>query len=411
MMDDIRTKRFHGYNGVSPHPAFGVVTPVAPPSPSGQSRVVGSLLEGLDRDRVVVATEDADAVRKGFLGFPYHRLPVGPLARRLLGIACRRLGAGSHDLMVHALGWWIARLLHRHGCQAVIGCTASPYDLPAAWLAARRLGIPFIAYLFDDPVLQWTDPTLRALAQRWAERWMPDAAALIAPNEVLARDVAQAFGVQARLLRNPAPPGAFAAPAAADRRHGRPLRIVYTGSIYHAHFDAFHNLLAALPQLPFPAELHVYTSQDRQWLADNGVRGQVVWHDHIDDQAVFAVQRDADVLFLPLAFDCAIPDVIRSSAPGKLGEYLASGVPVLAHVPAGSFVAEFFTQKDCGTLVDVSDVAVLRDALRRMVEEPAETARLVARAKEIAAREFNPEAIRATFVDILHQAVAAPSRR
>jgi len=407
-MTVIKTKTAEPRNTPPDCPRFALVTPVAPPSPSGQSRVLGSLLEGLGPDRAVVLTEDGAAVSRGFHGFPYYRLPLGPVVQRILGILTRRLGTRHHDILLLALSWRIGQLARRHRSQVVIGCTASPYDIPAAWLAARRLGLPFIAYLFDDPVMQWTDPTMRALAKRWAERWMGEAAAVIAPNEVLARDVREAFGVHPLVLRNPAPPGAFRASGADEEAFaGQPVRIVYTGSIYHAHFDAFHNLLRAIPGLPFATELHVYTSQDRQWLESNGITGPVVWHDHIDDDAVFDVQRRAGILFLPLAFASDIPQVIRSSAPGKLGEYLASGRPVLAHVPAGSFVAEFLAARNCGYVVDVNEADAVREALLRIVEDQTATAAMVARAQEIAVKEFALEAIRGDFVQILCRAAAS----
>jgi hypothetical protein len=49
----------------------------------------------------------------------------------------------------------------------------------------------------------------------------------------------------------------------------------------------------------------------------------VVRHPHIPQSRVAAILRQADVLFLPLAFRSPIQEVIRTSAPGKMGEYLA----------------------------------------------------------------------------------------
>lgn len=112
------------------------------------------------------------------------------------------------------------------------------------------------------------------------------------------------------------------------------VRIVYTGAIYQAHFDAFRNLVLALDQINLKKTIYIYSSRTQAQLERDGIQGHVVYHDHVEHRKSIEEQRRADILFLPLAFNSIYPNIIRTSSPGKMGEYLASGRPVLVHAPA-----------------------------------------------------------------------------
>lgn len=53
-------------------------------------------------------------------------------------------------------------------------------------------------------------------------------------------------------------------------------------------------------------------------------------------EACLAAMRDADLLYLPLAFNASISRIARYSLPTKLAEYLSIGRPVLFHAPRQS---------------------------------------------------------------------------
>src|SRR5262249_20418677 len=141
--------------------------------------------------------------------------------------------------------------LRRSPPAAIVGCSGSPFDLPAAFLAARRLGVPFLAYLFDDPVYQWPPGVYRRLARFWERIWMPRAAVVIGPNETLAEDLMERNpAIQPAIVRNPVSAEAFIdAPQAARQADTGPRRIVYTGTVYHAQADAFRNVVKVLERL------------------------------------------------------------------------------------------------------------------------------------------------------------------
>jgi glycosyltransferase involved in cell wall biosynthesis len=172
---------------------------------------------------------------------------------------------------------------------------------------------------------------------------------------------------------------------------------VYTGAVYAANHDTFRNLLAAIDLATIEARVHVYTAQSTGELAAAGIEGALEIHDHLPGADVPAVQRSGDVLFLPLAFDTPFPSLIRSSNPGKMGEYLASGRPILAHAPPGSFVAEYFREHGCGVLIDRLDPQALADGLERIVCDDELRRRVAHSARERALADYDIRRSREAF--------------
>jgi glycosyltransferase involved in cell wall biosynthesis len=211
------------------------------------------------------------------------------------------------------------------------------------------------------------------------------------------------------LIRNPTDDRAladFGADAAPWPAAEGEIRIVYTGQIYDAHFDAFRHLLAAIeaPDLQ-DVRLHVYSAQAADQLARGGIHGRLQLHPHQPQPAIYEVQRRADILFLPLAFDSPYPEIIRTSATTKLADYLASGRPLLVHAPAGSFPCWFAERVHCGLVVDQPSPDQLAAAIRHIRDDPALRQEFGANARACAAAEFTVAVARARLIELLERAV------
>jgi glycosyltransferase involved in cell wall biosynthesis len=365
------------------------------------------LLAPAPEGSIVLLTDDADALaarRRGPQGARYVRLPRVELPAfldRVPGFRHVRARLPKGD-PVAKRARQLRSLFEGDRPQVCIGCTASPIDLPAAYLASRACGIPFIAYLFDDPVLQWADPQRRQAAGEWERQWAPRAAAVIVPNEVLAEDFGRRAGVSVSIVRNPAADEAFA-PDTSPLPFGDPVRLVYTGAVYHAQLDAILNLNVALQKIGFRAELDVYTGQNPSVLS-GADPNFVHTRGHVEGTEVFRLQQAADILFLPLGFATGVPEIIRSAAPGKTAEYLASGRPILVHAPADSFVTRFFREHDCGVVVDTPEPNRLVSAVTSLRDDARLRSRVVANAQR-AAVGFSAKEARRAFLDVLRRAV------
>jgi glycosyltransferase involved in cell wall biosynthesis len=236
------------------------------------------------------------------------------------------------------------------------------------------------------------------------------AAGVVVLNEFVARAYRGQYGVNPTIIRVPLQPealeGEFDAPWPAEKDE---LRIVFTGQIYDINLDAVHNMIEAINQLGRPeVKLHVYTAQPWEELEARGVRGPVVFHEQLPPLEFFAMQRRADILFMPLAFESPYPEIVRTTAPGKLPEYLASGRPILAHAPANSFAAWYVNRHQCGVFVDRREAAPLVQAIRRICQDADLRQRLRERAQALARTDFTLDAAHARWVELLQSHGSRP---
>ena len=345
---------------------------MVPPAASGQARVLGHLIGIPPPANCVLLTENSpfsgDVEPEAFANYRiFGQLPIRLREKGWLKERMPRLNSlGGILQAIRARARDISRYVQEFDAAAIVACTASPFDLPACTLVALRRRLPLIAYLFDDPVFQWPQGPVRNFARLWEPVWSRIAAQVIVPNEAMAEEFFKRRRRSPVIVRNPVAPEAFSSTEQTWPSVPGRFRIVYTGSVYHAQSDAFINLLGALEEMQ-DWSLHIYTSQSEARLAAYGIQGpKVVRHDHVDQVASYAQQRAADVLFLPLAFRSTIQDVLRTSAPMKMGEYLASGRPILAHAPGETFVAHHIRQHRAGFVVDTPDSHSLAAVLREL---------------------------------------------
>jgi hypothetical protein len=383
-----------------------VVSTALPPAPSGQAMVLQRLLRDRpERDFVFFSDNPATwAIRRSEGYGTYVRLaaPTPPLiARPFPGPLGELNQVLAHNRTVQGRAAEIAMHLKGRAVEAIIGCSGNPHDLPASALAAKSIGVPFVAYLFDDPILQWPAGEMRRLAVRYEPEWAPAAAATICPNEVLARDFERRTGRASYIVRNPVSDDGLIDATLADAAIGDPVNIVYTGSVYSAQADAFLKLREAMAAMRGEFVLHIYTAQSVTTLQDEGIHGpDVLWHEHRDPEDISEVQRNADILYLPLAFASPIQEAVMSSAPGKLADYLAAGRPILVHAPAGSFLSQFFRKSGAGCVVDDPVVGVLCQALAAL-SEGADLRAELGRKARVTSREFSAARARSAFWSII----------
>ena len=439
---------------------FAVVSHVLPPSPSGQAVVLYRLLRDLDpHQHCLISTRNydpstslaADNINPGAvthrLNGPYYSIPLEmglrlspfvPMVRKVVQAALAPVsksegaviqgglntGVGKptwrwknrfrdlvlwvEDLLnlrrqVFRRARYIARIVMKEDCDAIVGCSGDVLDLPAAYHAARWAKRRFFVYMFDDYVAHCTPRFQREFAQEVTPHMLRHSAGVVVANEFLARTYRQQYGIEPWIIPNPAEDcNDLVLPPARDVMRVRPSRILYTGAIHEAHFDAFHRLIAALRAMAEPRiELHIYTSNARRYLEQHRIGAPAIVHDAVPAVEVPSLQRNADILFFPLAFDSPFPDLINTSAPGKMGELLASGRPILVHAPRESFLSWYFRTHECGMVVDQRDPSLLVQAIQRLLRDPMYCLRLAARARQRAEADFSLTLSRERFFKML----------
>lgn len=373
---------------------LAIVSHTLPPSPGGQATMIERLLLGGDAPQPVLLCSDRKA--------------SGPAdARPQLWLRChtpwvlrklrqfRRLHAAVFGADVRSRSRRIAHAAHAAGCHAIVACTGGDLiDLPAAVAAGRQASLPVFLHYFDDYRFQWRIPnpawheeTAAAIGESVEAGVLEHAAGVVVPNEILADDVRARTGVPVAVIRNPIDTE-LAARLRRDAEASPPLvpgerTVLYTGSVYEAQGDALRRCAAAIEMLRHRGHalrLHVYTAEPVERVRAQQLPPSVVIHSSVSGTESATLQTRADILFLPLGFQTRYPELIRSSAPGKFGEYLASGRPMLVHAPADSFPAHYAARFSCGAVCDQPATELLVATLLRLLEDETWTKGLVERA-------------------------------
>ena len=391
---------------------FALISHRLPPSGSGQALVIYRMLQCLSPDSYcLISSERYDGDQPGDnysrkLPAHYHHLPPPFRVNRGHRFGLYRLREGVNiPLAVAQHARRITEIVRREKCEAIVACTGDVAQMPAAYLASRRTNVPFYAYIFDHySYREWQDPAAAFWARRFEPRLMKRAAGVIVPNETLRDDLRERYGVEAAVIHNSfdiSPYEAREQPPPSSARDGE-IKIVYTGDIYEAHYDAFRNLVAAIESLGRSGvKLHLYTNRPEKDLDALGIRGPVVRHPHHAMREMPGIQMEADLLFLPLAFNSPYPELVRTSATTKLGEYLAARRPVLVHAPPDSFVSWYFRRYDCGLVVDESDPARLAEGIERVLGDAGLRRLLSANAWERARADFDIRQSRDAFARLI----------
>lgn len=357
---------------------FALISLGLPPSQSGQSIVLYHLLKQFDPQKYCLISLKNFHQYKCLgncstqLKAKYFFLhPDYQIIRLMTQIATLVRSVLVLEIILKLRIYQVKKILQKEQCKIVIGCTGDLFDPPAAFLAGKELGIPFIFYTFDFYSRQWIHPVLREFSEKKEREMIKGPSQVIVPNECMRQEYFQKYGIRAMVIHNPFDLAEYEQNAKISRAEtSKDLKIVYTGAIYEAHFTAFHNLIKAIEKTGITnLKLHVYTPQSISYLKKNTITGPVEIHKHLPNSQMPGVQRDADILFLPLAFNSPYPEIIRTSAPGKIGEYLAAKKPILVHAPPDSFISWYFRKYNCGLVVDETDPEKLSQEIIRLLSD------------------------------------------
>jgi glycosyltransferase involved in cell wall biosynthesis len=393
---------------------LAIVSHTLPPDSNGQAVVLGRLLSDLDPNLycLISGTGTTESTLPG----KHVHIPQAPRVPRIKFL---KVIVDPINLLIN-LWWWsrhLVRICREQSCSAIVSCTGDAFELPAACLAARRLRLPLYVYIFDWYRFKYSGlrgghgKIISLFAQRIEGPILCRAAGIIVPNEELQRQYRELYGLQSQIVRNPTdftptdrPDGLLQWP----RSPGK-VNICYTGAIYDAHLGAFRNLLDAMSRTQTGnVRLQIYTEADRHWRKLFANNDQIDINPRVSLKDVQQVQCKADILFLPLAFDSPYPEIVNTSAPGKIGDYLASGRPILVHAPKDSFLAWYFREHECGVVVDEDDPAALAEAIERIACDPALRDHIVRRAGRQAREDFQVERARQVFLETVGLRAPAP---
>jgi len=139
------------------------------------------------------------------------------------------------------------------------------------------------------------------------------------------------------------------------------LKIAFTGSVNKFNEDAVLAFLEAVKRAN-NIEVVFATSAKHNYLKEVSIG-------FLSKKKCMELQRNADILFLPLSFESQFAEEIKCAFPCKILEYLAAGRPVLGVVPKESFMADFIKKNELGIVVTEASPEKIRDAIEKLRNE------------------------------------------
>jgi len=327
-----------------------IISYVFPPHAAGAATVMHNLCKNLPVDKyVVITTSEGLSLRRGVYDKEYAldcsktRLPV--------------YTAGLLDQFVFfLLAVFRGVLLNRkERISSVLAVYPFYFDLLAGYVLHRLLNKPLIVYMHD--LFSETNRSAR-LYKIW---FYSEKMVLSSASKVLVMNEKYVEHYSSRGIQNTAvlPPSidlneyaAYDSTSPRLARDSRKLQIVYTGSIGPPQEEAVLTFLEAAAKLD-DVEVHIASQSGKGSMKEHVykyVREMNVGF--LPKKECIALQKNADVLFLPLFGNSIYPEEIEVAFPCKLLEYLAAGKPILALVPRGSFVENLVNKYEVGVVVD-----------------------------------------------------------
>ena len=271
---------------------------------------------------------------------------------------------------------FLSQLLKEGQFQAII-TTGPPHSLHLIGQQLKqKYGIPWLAD-FRDPWSQWEFldtlpmlPFIRRRHEALEQKVLQQADVVVTISPTFQRDLEKLSGRKIDLITNgydsaDIPQDFATRPKVADRLH-----LVYTGII-----DAIRNPLPLMQALKEEFEAagqeiswtfvgKVSEQVQQQVQVDPWLRAHIHFVGYVSHQEVFDFYAKADALVLILTDT----KNAKGNIPGKLFEYLASGLPVLALGDPQGDSSEILSQAGAGAVLSYGDQPAMRQALRRLYQ-------------------------------------------
>ncbi|MDP3938392.1 MAG: glycosyltransferase, partial [Deltaproteobacteria bacterium] len=364
-----------------------------PPMVGGTAKMMRNLFSPFPQDALVFL-RGANRAYRAAQDAPLRHVEVADMPNFLRRRAFRiGLPAWLEYLWAPWVAWRAFRIARRDHVKAIFGNYPFGYFLLAAWMASRLARLPLYVYmnsLWEETTDSRADEVAAHLLER---RIFRDAARVYVPTEAAADHYEAKHGFRPALLPHAVSPDDEAPPAerGGERGPGMPLRILFTGGVYKMNRDALVSMIEAVKgmgRLPDGREvkLLVFAPNTPQGLAAMGiVPGERVETGFVDTQTAMKLQREVDLLYIPLAFETPWKDEVRTVFPTKAVEYMVSGTPILLQAPAGCYTVADARRHGWAEVVDSLDPSSIRAALQRLFSDEALRRSLVEGARTAAA--------------------------
>lgn len=235
---------------------------------------------------------------------------------------------------------------------------------------AERLGVPFVATVWDDPEgwiqdFRYDSFSRRLLKRRFREA-LCKASSISTAGEVMQRTYEKEYGVRSVILRY-----GLNAPISSSKkqRDDEAIIIGFVGSAYGR--DAWESFLTAVAQLNrsgrFPRiRIRTFSAEKFPYSHDGVEIENRGWQ---PEELMLHEIAETDLCYLPYWFEPSKRRHVELSFPNKFETYVAAGRPVFYHGPEYAGIVETIKKYDVGLCVHSLDPKEIDSALGKMIKD------------------------------------------
>jgi glycosyltransferase involved in cell wall biosynthesis len=336
---------------------------------------------------------------------------------RLNGVEYTTFDVGYPRLLKTRLAQWYGSWLHLKARRIPAALEhqlheAQPGALLTVWhgyswitaaALARKYDLPLHLILHDDvPFFDArAHPAFRSMYHRDFDRVYKQAASRLCVSPYMEEAYRERYGVPGQVMypmRSWETPKYDEPPPKLKRKESG-IVIGYAGSLHTPGFKGALHKVASVLQ-PRGGRLLIYsdcspeTARQKEWTLPN-----MDLHSFIPPSEVIdTLREEADVLFLPMAFEGNAAFANRTNFPSKLTDYTATGLPLLVQGPEDSSAVRWARENE-GTaeVITSKDIEALRPAVQRLIDNPAHRYKLGRESLRVGENYFSPQTGWGTF--------------
>lgn len=234
----------------------------------------------------------------------------------------------------------------------ILAASDSGPSFISSYLLSKKTGVPYSVFLFDPYKGNKFAPFRILAASIFEKTIIRNAAKVFVAGEGIGELYQKLYDLKCITI-----PNSQEIPRKAPkvRRAKLPLKVVYTGAYYWAQEDAIERFRRAASNLSW-VQFDLYSHDAKA----KGLPG-------VSQEESLKIQRAANVLLLPLAFNAGIfHKVIQTAPTGKITEYLVSGVPIIVHAPPDAWICRYLRENKAAVVVDSQSEEAIRKGLIKL---------------------------------------------
>ncbi len=240
----------------------------------------------------------------------------------------------------------------------------------AAFKACKRLNIPFFIHVHDLWEENEKGEALR-YARKWEKEVLLNADRVYCMTSTQQQHYVEKYDIEPAILPHTTSKNLIENAAQLRRestKHKEEKLILYTGNVStHMSLDAMKEFIKAIDLMPDHYKVKILINLKEEQLKSLNIyhpKADYYWGTREEAQQL---QRDADVLFLPLSHKNGSYHEVKTVFATKTLEYLISGTPILAYSPPYSFHTKSAKERGWAYVVEVDSPEAIFIGIEKLI--------------------------------------------